>query len=87
MVTLHIIHRKSVTSEEGGWGNKDCEKLEGPLNVLALAILEESRSMFSWTFVHATFIIKFIIVVMSKLNSFFFLGGGGRGGQCHLGGG
>ena len=55
MVILHIIHRKSVTNGEGGWGNKDCEKLGGPLNVLALSILGESRSMFSWTLVHATF--------------------------------
>ena len=53
--------------------------------MLALAILGESRSMFSWTFVHAIFIIiMFIIVVMSKFNIFFFLGGGGGGGQYHL---
>ena len=51
--------------------------------MLALAILGESRSMFSWTFVHAIFIIiMFIIVVISKLN--IFLGGGGGGGQYHL---
>ena len=48
--------------------------------MLALAILGESRSMFSWTFVHVIFIIiMFIIVVMSKFNKFFFFFGGGWG--------